>query len=91
MLDRQPALMLRSAPMSDTPVVDVSSKTVTHAGTTFTMRPLAEDTWTVLVNGVPVGRVVYSFGAANAVVESKDVTEDVLWAVGESWFAALDG
>jgi hypothetical protein len=76
--------------MSDSPIVDVSSKTVTHAGTTFTMRPLAEDTFTVLVNGVPVGRVVYSFGAANAVVESKDVTEDVLWAVGESWFAALE-
>ncbi len=83
-------LVLPSAPMSDTPVVDVSSKTVTHAGTTFTIRPLAEDEYTVLVNGVPVGRVVYSFGAANAVVESKDVTEDVLWAVGESWFAALE-
>lgn len=77
--------------MSDTPVVDVSSKTVTHAGKTFTMRPLAEDTFTALVDGVPVGRVVYSFGAANAVVESPDVTEDVLWAVGEAWFAALEG
>jgi hypothetical protein len=76
--------------MSDTPVVDVSSKTVTHAGTTFTMRPLSEDSWTVLVNGVPVGRVVYSFGAANAVVESTDVTEDVLCAVGEAWFGAID-
>ena len=83
-------LVLPSAPMSDTPVVDVSSKTVNHAGTTFTIRPLAEDEYTVLVNGVPVGRIVYSFGAANAVVESKDVSEDVLWAVGESWFAALE-
>jgi hypothetical protein len=76
--------------MNETPVVDVSAKTVTHAGTTFTMRPLSEDSWTVLVAGVPVGRVVYSFGAANAVVESSDVTEDVLWAVGEAWFAALE-
>ncbi len=76
--------------MSDTPVVDVAAKTVTHGGTTFFMRPLAEDTYTVLVAGVPVGRVVYSFGAANAVVESPDVTEDVLWAVGEAWFAAIE-
>jgi hypothetical protein len=81
--------VLPSAPMSDTPVVDVSSKTVTHAGTTYTMRPLAEDAYTVQVKGVPVGRVVYSFGAANAIVESPDVTEDVLWAIGEAWFAAL--
>jgi hypothetical protein len=72
------------------PVVDVSSKTVTHAGTTFLMRPLAEDSFTVLVNGVPVGRVIYTFGAANAVVESPDVTEDVLEAVAEAWFAALE-
>jgi hypothetical protein len=72
-----------------TPVVDVAGKTVTHAGQTFTIRPLAEDTYTVLVAGVPVGRIVYTFGAANAVVEG-DVSEDVLWAVGEAWFAALD-
>lgn len=84
--------VLASAPMTATaPVVDVSSKTVTHAGTTFTLRPLAEDEFTVLVAGVPVGRVVYSFGAANPVVESSDVTEDVLAAVGEAWFAALEG
>ena len=76
--------------MSDTPVVDVASNTVTHAGTAFTMKPLADDAYTVEVNGVPVGRVVYSFGAANAIVESPDVTEDVLSAVGESWFAAVE-
>ena len=89
-LETQPTPVLDTAPMSDTPVVDVSGKTVTHGGTTFFMRPLAEDTYTVLVAGVPVGRVVYSFGAANAVVESPDVTEDVLWAVGEAWFAAIE-
>jgi len=63
---------------------------VTHEGKTFTMRPLAEDSYTVLVDGVPVGRVVYSFGAANAVVEGSDVTEDALTAIGEAWFAAID-
>lgn len=75
---------------ANTPVVDFSSKTVTHAGTTFLMRPLAEDSFTVLVNGVPIGRVIFTFGAANAVVESPDVTEEVLEAVGEAWFAAID-
>jgi hypothetical protein len=73
------------------PVVDVASRTVTHEGKTYTMRPLAEDSYTVLVAGVPLGRVVYSFGAANAVVESPDVTEDALYAIGEAWFAALEG
>jgi len=73
------------------PVVDVSNKTVTHEGRTFTMRPLSEDSYTVLVAGVPMGRVVYSFGAANAVVESAEITEDALTAIGEAWFAALDG
>ena len=72
-----------------TPIVDVAAKTVTPAGQTFLMRPLAEDSYTVLVAGVPVGRVVYTFGAANAVVEG-EVSEDVLWAVGEAWFAALE-
>jgi hypothetical protein len=72
-----------------TPVVDVPAKTVTHAGTTFIMRPLSDDAFTVLVDGVPVGRAVYSFGA-NAVVESPDVTEEVLTAVAEAWFAAIE-
>ena len=75
--------------MSDTPVVDVAAKTVTHAGTTFFMRPLTEDSYTVLVDGVPVGRAVYSFGA-NGVVESPNVTEEVLAAVAEAWFAAIE-
>ncbi len=78
--------------MSDTPVVDVSSKTVTHAGKTFTMQSLSDDEWVVLVKGVPVGRVVYSFGAANPVVEGEGepVSEEVLGAIGEAWFAALE-
>jgi len=72
-----------------TPVADFSAKTVTHEGKTFTIRPLAEDEYTVLIEGVPVGRIVYSFGAANAVVESDTITEDALTAIAESWFAAL--
>ena len=72
------------------PVVDVAAKTVTHAGTTFFMRQLAEDSYTALVDGVPVGRLIFTFGAANAVVESETVTEAVLEAVAEAWFAALD-
>jgi hypothetical protein len=84
--------VLVSAPMTaSAPTVDVAAKTVTYEGRTFTMRPLAEDSYTVLIAGVPLGRVVYSFGAANAVVESSDVTEDALTAIGEAWFAALDG
>lgn len=74
----------------NTPAVDVSGKTVTHAGKTFTMRPLSEDSYTVLIDGVPVGRVVYVFGAANAVVEGDAVTEDELTAIGEAWFAAIE-
>lgn len=71
------------------PVVDVDAKTVTHAGKTFTMRPLSQDAYTALIDGVPVGRVIYTFGAAMAVVESSEVTEDVLTQVAEAWFAAL--
>ena len=74
----------------NTPVVDVQNKTVTHEGRTVTMRPLSEDSYTVLVAGVPLGRVVYSFGAANAVVESPDITEEALTAIGEALFAAIE-
>jgi hypothetical protein len=83
--------VLASAPMTATaPVVDVAQKTVTHAGTSFYMRPLSEDSYTVIVDGVAVGRALFSFGAANAVVESPSVTEDVLTAVAEAWFAAIE-
>ncbi|MBI5534329.1 MAG: hypothetical protein HY898_16520 [Deltaproteobacteria bacterium] len=72
------------------PQVDLKSNTVTHAGFTFAMRQLSEDSFTVLHEGVPVGRVVYTFGAANGVAEGPTVTEDALTAVAEAWFAALD-
>ena len=54
------------------------------------MRPLSDDAFTVMLDGEPVGRLVYTFGTANAVVESEKVTEDMLTEVAEAWFAALD-
>jgi len=88
---RSPAAgrVIACAAMS-TPVVDVSARTVAHEGTTFFMRPLAEDTFTILVDGVPVGRAVFTFGAANGVSESASYSEDLLTAVAEAWFAAHD-
>lgn len=70
------------------PVVDVQSNSVALAGTTYKIQPLAPDTFTVLVAGVPVGRIVYTFGAANGVPEGDAVSEDTLYAVAEAWFAA---
>jgi hypothetical protein len=77
--------------MSDAlPIADVSASTVTAGGTTYNIRALSEDTYTVLVAGVPVGRIVYTFGAANGVPEGDAISEDALTAIGEAWFAALD-
>ena len=74
-----------------TPVVDVENRTVNHGGRSFVMRPLAEDSYTIMEAGIPVGRAVFTFGTANAVVESDTVTEDLLSEVAEAWFAAVDG
>ena len=73
-----------------TPIVDVSAKTVTHAGTTFFMRPLSEDSYTICVDGEAVGRAVFTFGAANGVPEGGTFTEETLTAVSEAWFAAIE-
>jgi len=75
---------------TSTPIVNLDHKSVTHGGRTFIMRPLAEDSFTIMEAGVPVGRAVYTFGAANAVAESDTATEDFLCEVAEAWFAALD-
>ena len=75
---------------TNTPVVDVNAKTVSHGGRSFVMRPLAEDSYTIMETGVPVGRAVFTFGAANAVAESPSVTEDFLYEIAEAWFGALD-
>lgn len=74
-----------------TPVVNLEQKSVTHGGRTFTMRPLAEDSFTIMEAGVPVGRAIYVFGAANGVADTDSVTEDFLCEISEAWFAALDG
>jgi hypothetical protein len=69
-------------------VVDVPSKSVVLDGTTYAIQDLAEDAFTVLVKGVPVGRIVYTFGAANGVPEGNAVSEDTLYAIAEAWFGA---
>jgi hypothetical protein len=69
-------------------VADVASMSVTLHGTAYKIQPLAEDSFTVLVAGVPVGRIVYTFGAANGVPEGGTVDEDTLYAIAEAWFAA---
>lgn len=71
-----------------TAVADVANHSVSCGGTTYAIRPLSEDAFTVLVEGVPVGRIVYTFGAANGVPEGKAVEGDVLDAIAEAWFAA---
>jgi hypothetical protein len=73
---------------STEPVANIESNTVVFSGTTYSIQPLAPDTFTVLVAGVPVGRIIYTFGAANGVPEGDAVSEDTLYAIAESWFAA---
>lgn len=77
-----------------TPVVDVAEKTVTYEGKSFYMRPLSEDSYTMCVAGHAVGRAVFTFGAANGVVErdpeAEAVSEEVLTTVAEAWFAAIE-
>jgi hypothetical protein len=70
-------------------VANVAEQTVVFEGTTYRIQPLAPDTFTVLVDGVPVGRIVYTFGAANGVPEGDaPASEATLEAVAEAWFAA---
>lgn len=73
------------------PVVDVAEKTVSYIGKSFYMRPLSEDSFTIIVEGVEVGRAVFTFGAGNGVPEKGgDVSEEDLTAVAEAWFAAIE-
>ncbi len=69
-------------------VADVATKTVALEGTTYAIQELGDDTFTVLVKGVPVGRIVYTFGAANGVPEGDAASEDTLYAIAEAWFGA---
>jgi hypothetical protein len=68
-------------------VADVPNKSVTFAGTTYAIQELGQDSFTVLVKGVPVGRIVYTFGVANGVPEGEG-SQEVLDAIAEAWFAA---
>lgn len=70
-------------------VADLSNKTVTFNGTTYSIQALGEDSYTVLLAGVPVGRIVLSFGVANGVPEGGSLSEDDLNAIGDAWFAAV--
>lgn len=72
------------------PVVDLAEKSVSYAGTTYAIRPLGDDAYTALVEGIPVGKLVYTFGAAMGVPEGSAATEEALTTVAEAWFAALD-
>ncbi len=73
--------------MTSPAVADVQNKSVAFEGTTYSIQELGPDTFTVLVKGVPVGRIVYTFGAANGVPEG-DGVQEALDAVAEAWFAA---
>jgi hypothetical protein len=77
--------------MTTTPVADTINKTVTLGAATYSVQPLDSDQFTVLAAGVPVGRIVYTFGAANGVPEGSAISEDELTAIAEAWFAAIDG
>ena len=69
--------------------VDLAANTISLAGKTYNLQPLSPDTLTVLVEGIPVGRIVYTFGAANGVPEGDAVDEDTLTIIAEAWFAAV--
>jgi hypothetical protein len=73
---------------TSTAVADVSNKTVALEGTTYNIQELGDDTFTVLVKGVPVGRIVFTFGAANGVPEGDAASEDTLYSIAEAWFSA---
>jgi hypothetical protein len=75
-----------------TPTVDIENKSVVYEGKTYRIQAVSEDNYVVLDAGVPVGRIVYSFGAANGVPEGEaGASEDTLSAIGEAWFAATAG
>ena len=74
------------------PVADVTNKTVTAGDTKYEIQVLDADQATVVLGGLPVGRIVYTFGAANGVPEKDStVDEDTLYAIAEAWFAATAG
>lgn len=71
-----------------TPIANVADMSVSFDGKAYKIQALSEDNFTVLLQGVPVGRIVYTFGAVNGVPEGDAVKEDTLYAIAEAWFAA---
>jgi len=87
---QQPRTCAKSRRMTtEAAVANLDAKTVTFSGKTYSIQALGDDSYTVLVAGVPVGRIVFSFGAANGVPEGDAISEDDLTTVGEAWFAAI--
>jgi hypothetical protein len=76
---------------AQTAVADTSNKTVTYGGTSYKIQELSGDNYAVLLDGVPIGRIVYSFGSAHGVPEGGSLSEEDLESIGEAWFAALEG
>ena len=72
------------------PNVDVAAHSVELAGQTYKIQELGPDNFAVLVNGVPVGRIVFSWGTANGIAEGDATTEETLTAIAEAWFGATE-
>ncbi len=72
------------------PVANVASNTIMHGDKTYTVQALDVDQFTILLAGIPVGRIVYTFGAANGVPEGDAISEDALTTMAEVWFAATE-
>ncbi len=72
------------------PVANVTSKTVTAGDTKYEIQVLDADQATVVLGGLPVGRIVYTFGAANGVPEGDAISEEALTQIAEAWFAAAE-
>lgn len=75
--------------MSQT-TVDVAQRSVELEGKSYKIQELGPDNFAVLDAGVPVGRIVYSWGTANGVSESETISEEALTAIAEAWFAATE-
>jgi hypothetical protein len=78
-----------AAAMTTAAVANTANKTVTFGGAVYNIQDLGDDSYTVLNAGIPVGRIVLSFGAANGVPEGDAISEDDLTLIGEAWFEAV--
>lgn len=70
--------------------VDIATHTVELENTAYKLQELGPDNFAVLVAGIPVGRIVFSWGAANGVPEVDTVSEETLTTIAEAWFAATE-